>query len=1053
MSKLFWRWLGAAMLLVLPVVAGAQTRHAVKGAVTDSSGEPIIGAVVVVEGTNNATQTDVSGSYTISAGENEILVFSCLGYQDVRETVGTRGVINVTMGDDSTVLEEAVAIGYQTIKKRDLTGAVASVGSDAISRSLPVSPDQALQGRAAGVQMTQNTGLPGGGTSIRIRGVNSVNLTNEPIIVIDGVIISANTGNSTSNALSSINPNDIETMDILKDASAAAIYGAQGANGVILITTKRGRAGMTNVNLDIQTGIQTMAKYLELLDLPKYAEMYNTYAELRSAPQSDEYADPSVLPAGTDWQKELFRPAIMQQYNLSVNGGNEKATYAFSAGYLNQDGIAFGSGFERYTLRLNTDVNARPWLKLGASLSGTFSKQNVNALAGSDEGLIQVALKQSPAVSARSIDGGYDGPQDSNFTQSNPLGLASLLENHNNKSGVRGNLYIDVKLLDGLSFRTEGSGDINFNNTYNFIPTYKFGAIYHSQNSRNEQKNWSLYYGWRNLLIYDKKFGDHSINAMLGQEITSSYWEFLSGRTYNGPDNLHDMHAGDPSTGYTDGQSGITTYASFFGRLFYSFKDRYLLTATVRRDGSSNFHPDCAWGTFPSVALAWRVSDEPFFKNVPNVDNLKLRAGYGKVGNANVAANAWRATLASYPTVWGNGYLPRRHANEILSWETTDSYNAGIDLSMYGERLNVVLDVYSKKTNNLLMQAVLPAYLGTQGQGAAAAPWINLGSISNKGVELTVNTVNISNKDFSWTTNFVWSLNKNKVLKLNRDNGPIDRTYQVNGTNNVVTRTMVGSSIGDFYGYNVIGRIMDANDIYDAEGNIKVALPTTTINKDTGVWVGDWLYEDVDKNGVIDENDRINLGSPLPKFTGGLGNTFTWKNWDLNVYITYSYGNKVMNWLRVTMDNPNSGVNKFKRAADYAKINLIKESGSADDIWNVYVSSANKWVPRMSAGDVNDNDRVSSLYIEDASYIRLQNLSLSYRMPSKIVDRFKLSSVRFSLNIQNVYTLTKYCGYDPEVGMTMEQYSTSGQDALMNGIDTGRYPTPRIYSLGLSIGF
>ena len=304
----------------------------------------------------------------------------------------------------------------------------------------------------------------------------------------------------------------------------------------------------------------------------------------------------------------------------------------------------------------------------------------------------------------------------------------------------------------------------------------------------------------------------------------------------------------------------------------------------------------------------------------------------------------------------------------------------------------MVLDVYSKKTNNLLMQAVLPAYLGTQGQGAAAAPWINLGSISNKGVELTVNTVNISNKDFSWTTNFVWSLNKNKVLKLNRDNGPIDRTYQVNGTNNVVTRTMVGSSIGDFYGYNVIGRIMDANDIYDAEGNIKVALPTTTINKDTGVWVGDWLYEDVDKNGVIDENDRINLGSPLPKFTGGLGNTFTWKNWDLNVYITYSYGNKVMIWLRVTMDNPNSGVNKFKRAADYAKINLIKESGSADDIWNVYVSSANKWVSRMSAGDVNDNDRVSSLYIEDASYIRLQNLSLSYRMPSKIVDRFKLSS-------------------------------------------------------------
>ena len=389
----------------------------------------------------------------------------------------------MVLEDDVTVLDQAVAIGYSTIKKRDLTGSVASVGTDAISRSIPTSADQVLQGRAAGVQMTQNSGLPGGGTSIRIRGVNSLNSSNEPIIVIDGVVIDAQTGSSTDNALSQINPNDIETMDVLKDASATAIYGAQGANGVILITTKRGKAGQTSITLDAQGGVQTMAKYLELMDLPQYAEHYNTFAALRGATQRDEYADPSILPAGTDWQRELFKTAMMQQYNLSVTGGSEKTTYAITGGYLNQDGIAYGSSFERYTMRINLDVQAKEWLKIGASTNVSHSLQNVNSLAGSSEGLIQVALKQSPAVSARSIDGGYDGPEDANFAQSNPIGLARLLENHNKKSGVRSNIYLDFSILKGLSFRTEFSNDINFANSYNFTPTYKFGSIFNSENN------------------------------------------------------------------------------------------------------------------------------------------------------------------------------------------------------------------------------------------------------------------------------------------------------------------------------------------------------------------------------------------------------------------------------------------------------------------------------------------------------------------------------------------------------------------------------------------
>jgi len=1054
LSTDFWRGLCAVLLLIVPVLAGAQQKMTVKGVVTDQAGEPIVGAVVMIEGTSTAVTTDLDGAYSISAAKGQTLLFNCLGYQDVREVVGDRAVIDVVMPDDSTILEEAVAIGYSTIKKRDLTGSVASVGTDAISKSIVTSADQVLQGRAAGVQMTQNTGMPGGGTSIRIRGVNSLNSSNEPIIVIDGVVIDAQTGSATDNALSSINPNDIETMDILKDASATAIYGAQGANGVILITTKRGKAGHTTVSFDAQAGIQSMPKYLDLMDLPQYAEHYNTFAALRGATQRDEYAVPEALPAGTDWQRELFRTAAMQQYNLSVTGGTDVATFAISAGYLDQDGIAYGSGFDRMTLRATTDVQAKPWLKIGASLSATRSNQDFNALAGSNEGLIQVALKQSPAVSARSIDGGYDGPEDANFAQSNPIGLANLLENHNKKGGVRSNIYADFTIVEGLNLRTEYSNDINFGNTYNFTPTYKFGSIYNSENSRQEQKNFSEYWAWRNLLSWNKSFGKHSINAMLGQEMTSSHWEYILAKRLNGPDNLHDMSAGDQTTSTTGGSSGNTKFSSFFGRVFYSFNDRYLVTATVRRDGSSNFAEGHRWGTFPSVALAWRISEEDFIKeNLPDLNNLKLRFGYGAVGNSNVPAMAWQATLSTVPTNWGNGYLTGRIPNEYLTWEKTHSYNLGLDLGLFQDRISLVADTYYKLTTDLLMEAVLPAYVGTAGQGSASAPYGNMGSISNKGVEFTLNTINFSKRNFSWTSSLVFSLNRNRVESLNVESGTIDRTYQVSGTNTVVTRTQVGSSIGDFYGYKVIGRIMDANDIYDSEGNIKVALPTTVIDRNTGVWVGDWLYEDINNDGVIDENDRTNLGSPLPLFTGGIGNNFTLGNFDLSVYFTYSYGNKVMNWLRVTMDNPNTTTNKFSRAAGYAKLSLIDESGSEDDIYNVYVSSANPWIPRMSSGDVNDNDRISSLYIEDGSYIRLQNLSLAYRVPSKLLEKAKIASARVSLNVQNLFTLTKYTGYDPEVGMTMDQYSTSGQDALMNGIDTGRYPSPRIVTLGVNVGF
>ena len=1053
-SSNFLRGLCAAILLSVSLLASAQSKHAVTGTVTDSNGDPLPGVAVILEGTTSGVSTGADGKYSIQAADNQTLLFNMFGMKDVREAVGKRGVIDVTMEDDNLVLEEAVAIGYASVKKRDLTGSVASVGSSAISRSIPTTADQVLQGRAAGVQMTQNSGLPGGGTSIRIRGVNSLNSSNEPIIVIDGVVIDAQTGSNYDNALSSVNPNDIESMDILKDASATAIYGAQGANGVILITTKRGREGKTSINFDAQVGLQSLPKFLDMMTFADYAKHYNEFASLRGATQRDEYSNAAALGAGTDWQRELFKTALMQQYNLSVTGGTDKVTYAVSGGYLNQDGVAYGSSFERYNLRANIDINARKWLKIGASTSVSYSNQNINAVAGGDDGLIAIALKQSPAVSARSIDGGYGAP-DEQFAQTNPIGLANLLENYNSKAGIRSNIYLDFLFGKGFDFKTEFSNDIGMQNYYQFTPTYKFGQYYYnSENSRQEQKNFSLYWAWRNILSYNNSFGKHNISAMLGHEMTSSHWEYILAKRLNGSDNLHDMSAGDQTTSTTNGSSGNTKFLSFFGRVFYSYADRYLITATLRADGSSNFAKGHQWGLFPSVALAWRISNEPWMKGAKGISDLKLRLGYGSVGNSNIPANAWQATLSTVTTNWGNGYLTGRIPNENLTWETTNSYNVGLDMGFLNNRITAVIDAYYKKTNDLLMEAVLPAYVGTSGQGSASAPYGNMGSISNKGIELTLNTVNIEKRNFSWTTDFVFSLNRNKVEALNTEGGVIDKTYQYSGNATVVTRTQVGSSIGDFYGYNVIGRINNANDLYDKEGNLKVALPKGVGVGVDGVWVGDWLYEDINNDGVIDESDRTNLGSPLPLFTGGLGNTFTWKNWDLNVYFTYSVGNKVLNWLRVTLDSPNTTTNKFARVNDYAKISLIDENGSDSDIYNVYISEANSNIPRMSGSDQNDNDRLSSLYVEDGSYLRLQNLSLSYRLPAKVVEKMKIASMRFTFNAQNLFTLTKYSGYDPEIGMAQDQYGGgSGQSALMNGIDTGRYPTPRIFTLGVSVGF
>lgn len=955
------------------------------------------------------------------------------------------------MKEDPKSLEEVVVVGYGTMKRSDLTGAVTSVGDEAIAKSVPTSIDQVLQGRAAGVQIQANTGTPGGSSTIRIRGTNSLNATSQPIFVIDGVIIDSSAGdNGNSNPLADINPSDIVSMDILKDASATAIYGSRASNGVIMITTKRGKAGDATVSYDGYVGWQTMPKTLDVMNLQEYAQHYNDIAAAQIKSASNTYVRPDLLAGGTDWQDELFRHALMTSHNVSVTGGSDKITYALSAGYLDQDGIAIGSGYKRQTLRGNTDAQIKKWLKGGFTFSLSDSKQETHANEGS---IILTALRSQPSVAVRSADGTFDGPDDQ-WMPDNPVALAEITRNYNKKLNMRANTYLEATIIKGLTYRTELSAEYNNNKYYYYMPDYKFGVKTSDTRTSRWTSTNTKYWSWRNILTYANTFGKHSINAMLGQEMSHNHYETQVTSATGFPSNT----ATDPSAGNNDSSTPVgyqdnSSIFSYFGRAFYSYDDRYMATFTLRRDGSSMFADGNRWGWFPSAALAWRVSGEKFMKNLRWVNNFKLRAGWGSTGNQNVEQWAYMALLTTYPTSWGVGVLNGNNANPDLKWETTKSWNLGFDLSVLNNRIDVVFDWYYKKTNDLLMRLDLPAFLGSgagSNYGVAANPWGNVGSLRNTGIEFTINSVNIQKKDFQWTSNFVFSLNRNKVLSLDTETGTLPRSFQVGSETATVTNTVVGQPIAQFWGYKVIGRFDKPEDFYykDAQGNVKqVALPEGCSIGKNGTWLGDYRFADINNDGVIDNNDQTFIGNPEPKFTFGFGNTLSWKGWDFSFQFTGSYGNKILNYNRRQLEVTGSTSNLLTTALNYARVEKIDPNGP-DDFRNYFVSNASSTnMPRLYTESYsNHNNRVSDAYVEDGSYIRLQNISLSYTFPKKWIEHLFLTNVKLYMNIQNVFTITKYDGYDPEVG------SLWG-DALKNGIDYNRYPSPRIYTFGINVSF
>lgn len=1029
----------------------AYAQKTVTGNVKDASGDPMIGITVSLDGKPVAV-TDLDGNFTVqNAKSSSVIKLSYVGYLDQQFTVGNKNQFNLTMKEDPKALEEVVVVGYGTMKRSDLTGAVTSVGDEAISKSVSTSIDQVLQGRAAGVQVQANTGTPGGSSTIRIRGTNSLNATSQPIFVIDGVIIDSSSGdNGDSNPLSEINPSDIVSMDILKDASATAIYGSRASNGVIMITTKRGKAGDATVTYDGYVGWQTMPKSLDVLNLKQYAQHYNDIADAQIKSATNSFVRPDLLGEGTDWQDELFRHALMTSHNLSVTGGSEKITYALSAGYLDQDGIVIGSSFRRQTLRGNTDAQIKKWLKGGFSFSLADSKQQTLANSYS---IILTALRSQPSVAVRSADGSFDGPDDQ-WMPDNPVALAQITRNYNKKFNFRVNTYLEATIFKGLTYRTELSADYNNNKYYYYMPDYKFGVKTSDSRTSQWTSTNSKYWSWRNILTYANTFGKHSINAMLGQEMSHNHYETQVTSANGFPSNS----ATDPSAGSNDSSSPVgyqdnSSIFSYFGRAFYSYDDRYMATFTLRRDGSSMFADGHRWGWFPSAALAWRVSGEKFMQNVKWINNLKLRAGWGETGNQNVRQWAYMALLTTYNTPWGVGVLNGNNANPDLKWETTKSWNLGFDLSVLNNRIDIVFDWYYKKTNDLLMELDLPAFLGSGGgsnYGTAANPWGNVGSLRNTGIEFTINSININKKNFQWSSNFVFSLNRNKVLSLDTETGTLPQTFQVGSETATVTNTVVGQPMAQFWGYKVIGRFDKPEDFYykDAQGNVKqVALPTGCSIGKSGSWLGDYRFADLNGDGVIDNNDQTFIGNPEPKFTFGFGNTLSWKGWDFSFQFTGSYGNKVLNYNRRQLEITGSTSNLLTSVLNYARVEKIDPNGP-DDYRNYWVTNASSTtMPRLYTESYsNGNNRVSDAFVEDGSYIRLQNVSLSYTFPKKWIEHLYLSNVKLYMNIQNLFTITKYDGYDPEVG------SLYG-DALKNGIDYNRYPSPRIYTFGINVSF
>lgn len=1061
------------LALITSLSLMAQQRK-ITGTILDSKDKfAMIGANIMEKGTSNGTVTDIDGNFSLTVNSSEsVLVISSIGYKTVEVTVGNQTTINLEIDEDSELLDEVVVVGYGTMRKSDLSGASVSVGEDAIKGSVITNLDQALQGRASGVTAVMTSGAPGSSSSIRVRGQATINAGAEPLYVIDGVIVQGggqsgadfglgdalgNGSISVISPLSTINPSDIVSMEILKDASATAIYGAQGSNGVVLITTKRGRSSEAKFTYDGMMAVQQQTQRLDMMNLREFASYYNDMAATGQLEENAYYSDPSLLGVGTNWQDAIFRTALQHQHQIAAEGGTDKVQYYVSASYMDQDGTLIGSNFNRYSFRVNLDAQLKKWMKLGMSATYSSTDEDLK-LADSDQGIINYSLQTLPDIPIYNIDGSYATIVREGYTNPNPIALALMDEILLGRQKLTGNIFFDITPMENLVWRSELGYDISDSKGERYKPMVSLGTWTRASNESGIQKNSSTYWQLKNYLTYNGRIDDHSFTAMVGQELWESRYDYTSIFNTKLPsDEVHNpsLGAGTPTINAGFGSSAMS---SVFTRLTYNYADRYLGTYTYRRDGSSNFGPENRWAGFHSFAGSWRFSNEDFFAPALDVvSNGKLRLGWGQTGNSDIGGYLWGTTITRMPSGLGMGYRPSNIPNTGIKWESQEQWNVGVDLGFLRDRINLVIDWYLKESNDMLMPLQLPSYMGTSGNASSslASPWGNYGNIENKGLEISLNTRPLTG-DFEWDSDFQISFNKNKLKGLaGTANAQIVGYGQ---WTDVVSVSTVGEPLYNFYGYVTDGVYKDLEDLQNSPKPVKY--PSDGVfNRANTVWVGDIKYKDLSgpdgtPDGVIDEYDKTNIGSPMPEFTFGWNNTMRYKNFDLSLFINGSYGNKVFNYLGMKLTRMNTAwSNQLNSIADRAMLapidaGKVYPDGSQwyEDVTNVTVVNANTSTPRASIQDPNDNDRISDRYVEDGSYLRLKNIALGYTFPSQMIKGLGLESLRLYANIQNLWTITSYTGYDPEIGA-----STAGRNVF--GLDNGRYPSPTVYSFGLNLSF
>jgi TonB-linked SusC/RagA family outer membrane protein len=1041
MKKIYRFFCVAALILFSCIVTHAQRRQ-VSGTVKNETGGVMPGVTILLKGTTMGVTTDTDGKFAIQAMPEDVLKISFIGYLSEQIPVGNKTQFNITIQPDIATLSEVVVIGYGESKRKDVTGSISSVSGAELRKTNPVTIDQALQGKVAGMVVQQASGQPGGGVSVQIRGISSFG-GGGPLYVIDGVIIGGTaTLGAGTNPLAAINPSEIESVDVLKDASATAIYGSQATNGVIIITTKRGAVTPPRISYDFYAGFQQVPKRIPIMNLQEYASFINE----RNAglgwgfDKRPEFANPQYLGKGTDWQKELFRNAPMTNHTVTINGGDARTQYLLSGSYFKQEGIATGSDFRRISVRLNLDNKTTSWLKIGTSLQLANIKENVNSTSSN---VINAALSQTPDIAVRTADGSWGGAYNPNGwvnSTINPFAIATINKDQVNRNQIFGNAYAEILLSKSLTLRNEVTGSFSMATEDRFNPTYTMGLVKNTNNNGSYRYEQNMYTTVRNYLTYSHLFSDkYNTNVMVGHEAQLSKGENVSAERNNFPsNNVQTISSGDPTSAINSGSKSQNAQESYFGRLNLGLFDKYLLTGNVRADGSSRFAAGNRWVTTYSGAVAWKIHNEDFLKNFKDINELKLRVGYGLTNNQNVRDFAYTSTLATVATgLSGISQLTENIGNPYVEWEKTKYSNIGLDAALLSWRLTFSVDFYNRKTDGLLMQIPLPFYSGTTvgwSPGALGAPYVNIGTINNKGFDFKISSTNIQGKDLTWKTDLTVSRNVNKVLKLNTDGASlVGWPY---------SQTVVGNSIGQFFGYKADGVFAKQEDFETHALPTKNGAPLPVSAAGGSIWYGDLKFKDINGDKMIDERDQTFLGSPIPKVQLGLNNSFSYKKFDLNVFLTGNYGNKVFNQMRMNGEFPGTSFGYLKALNNYAKLALIDPTKPATDINNVYVVNPDTDIPGIRNDNTNGNNRVSDKYVEDGSFIRFKTISLGYSLSDKLLEKAHIHSLRVYVNVSNAFLISKYKGLDPEIG---------SWNPLNAGYDSGYYPQPRVFTVGASL--